>query len=384
MGTKIQPDGNGLSLLVATRKGGFLLHSDPGRSQWRLQGPIFLGAVVNHMVQDPRNPSSLMMAAHTGHLGPTIYHSHDRGNTWQEAKRPPAFPKASEGETGEAVRFTFWLSPGHAAEPGVWYAGTSPAALFCSQDDGDTWEGVRGFNQNPMRRIWLGPAENEPPGGETLHSVQIDPRDPAHIYFGVSTGGVFESCDRGDTWQPLNQGCVSYFLPEPDSEYGHDPHALRIHPLNPDILYQQNHVGIFRMDRKAGRWAHIGENMPQAVGDIGFVMVLHPRDAQTCWVFPMDGTDIWPRTSPSGKPSVYKTTDGGLNWQRQDSGLPQEHAYFTVKRQAMVSDQRRPVGLYFGTTGGQVWASQDEGQHWVKLVDHLPEILALEAVEFSA
>jgi photosystem II stability/assembly factor-like uncharacterized protein len=374
----MQINGSQATLLIATRKGAFFLNSAPQGAPWPVTGPFFLGAAVNHMVLDPRDGRTLLMAAHPGHLGPTIYRSTDNGQNWTEASAPPAFPKKDGGET---VRFTFWLAPGHASQPGVWYAGTCPPALFRSNDGGDTWEGVSGFNDHPMRTAWAGIGDEfEIPGGNILHSIQIDPRDPRHMYFGISGGGVFETTDQGQTWQPLNQGIVSYFLPDPEAEYGHDPHALRIHPLEPDLLMMQTHVGIYRMERHKGCWERVGMSMPAEVGDIGFPIVLHPRDPNTAWVFPMDGTDIWPRTSPGGKPAVYRTQDRGGSWARLDAGFPREHGYFTVKRQAMTCDTADPLSLYLGTTGGQIWGSHDEGQSWALLADGLPEILAVEAV----
>ena len=375
----MEMNGSQARLLIATRKGAFFLNSAPQGLPWSVTGPFLLGAAVNHMVLDPRDGKTLLMAAHPGHLGPTIYHSTDNGQTWTEASAPPAFSKKDEG--GETVRFTFWLSPGHASQPGVWYAGTCPPALFRSNDGGVTWEGVSGFNDHPMRKAWAGIGDEfEIPGGNILHSIQIDPRDPRHMYFGISAGGVFETTDQGETWQPLNKGIVSYFLPEPEAEFGHDPHALRIHPQEPDLLMMQTHVGIYRMEREEACWERVGVTMPEDVGDIGFPIVLHPRDPNTAWVFPMDGTDIWPRTSPNGKPAVYCTRDRGGSWTRLDAGFPREHGYFTVKRQSMTCDGGDPLSLYLGTTGGQVWGSRDEGQSWKLLADGLPEILAVEAV----
>jgi hypothetical protein len=162
-------------------------------------------------------------------------------------------------------------------------------------------------------------------------------------------------------------------------EFGHDPHCLRVHPLRPDRLYQQNHCGIYRLDRDSASpnsWVRIGDNMPAEVGDIGFPIELHPRDPDTAWVFPMDGSDVWPRTSPDGKPSVFRTTDAGNSWERQDTGLP-ANAWFTVKRQAMSTDDQDPVGVFFGTTSGEVWASFNEGNTWECLAAHLPEIYSL-------
>lgn len=367
-----------VTLLIATRKGGFLLRSDAARANWRVSPPIFLGHIANHIVCDPRDRKTILMAARTGHLGPTVFRSTDAGATWNEAERPPAFEKTAGGK-GLAVDHVFWLTPGHASQPEVWYAGTSPPGLFRSEDGGRTWSGVRGFNENPMRGAWVGDEQAAPPDGATLHSINIDPRDARHLLIGISTGGVFETSDAGENWQPLNRGCEAYFLPDPNAEYGHDPHCLRQHPLEPDTIYQQNHCGIYRMHRPDGRWTRIGAGMPAAVGDIGFPLVLHPRDPATLWVFPMDGTTVWPRVSPEGKPAAFVSRDRGKSWTRQSDGLPPSDAWFTVKRQAMCSDRGDPLGLYFGTTGGEVWGSRDEGANWHCLVRHLPEIYAVEA-----
>ncbi|HWQ52637.1 MAG TPA: hypothetical protein VN442_03060 [Bryobacteraceae bacterium] len=371
------------TLLIGTRKGAFQLQADAARETWAIHGPAMLGNIINHVVQDPRDRRTVLMAAKTGHLGPTVFRSSDCGRTWKEAARPPAFPKASDGETAEVVDHVFSLAPGHASEPGVWYAGTSPQALFRSEDGGDTWESLAGFNNHPQRRAWIGDPADAPPDGARLHSILIDPRDPAHMYIGMSLGGVFESTTTGADWMPLNRGCAADYIPTPEPEYGHDPHCVRLHPRQPDRLYQQNHCGIYRMDRADGKWVRIGDNMPREVGDIGFPMVVHPRDPETAWVFPMDGTTVWPRTSPDGKPAVYATRDGGSSWRRQDRGLPPEQGWFTVFRQAMTADSADPAGLYFGTTGGDVWASRDEGENWTCAARYLPRILSIEVAEFD-
>jgi photosystem II stability/assembly factor-like uncharacterized protein len=215
------------------------------------------------------------------------------------------------------------------------------------------------------------------PDGSVLHSVLVDPRDSRHMYIGLSGGGVFESFDGGDDWRPLNRGCEIGFVPDQEVETGHDPHCVRMHPQLPDRLYQQNHCGIYRLDRPDERWVRIGDNMPRDVGDIGFPIELHPRDPDTAWVFPMDGTDVWPRTSPDGRPAVFVTRDAGASWHRLDRGLP-PRAWFTVKRQAMCVDRNEPAGVYFGTTSGEIWASADEGEHWTCIAAHLPEIYSLE------
>ncbi len=364
------------TLLVGTRKGAWMLSGDAAREQWVASEPIFLGHIVQHLVADPRGSGTIVMAAKTGHLGPTVFRSTDQGGTWTEASRPPAF---NAGDAyGRAVRTVFWVTPGHASVPGVWYAGASPQGLFRSTDDGDTWAPVAGWNDHPQWNTWAEwPDVEGTPDGSVLHSVIVDPRDAAHMYIGLSGGGVFESVDAGADWRPLNAGCAADFLPEPEYPTGHDPHCVRMHPAMPDRLYQQNHCGIYRLDRPAERWVRIGDNMPREVGDIGFPIELHPRDPDTAWVFPMDGTDVWPRTSPDGRPAVYVTRDAGESWSRLAAGLP-ERAWFTVKRQAMCVDRSEPVGVYFGTTSGEIWASRDGGEHWTCIVAHLPEIYSLE------
>lgn len=366
-------------LLVATRKGAFVLRADAGRTRFRLEGPHFLGHIVHHARLDPRDRRTILAAARTGHLGPTVFRSTDFGRTWQEAARPPQFPKAAEGATARAVDHVFWLTPGHASEPGVWYAGTSPQGLFRSEDGGRTWDGVAGFNEHPMYAKWTGSGQDGTPDGPTLHSVLIDPRDRRRMYIGMSGGGVFVSADRGAGWRPLNRGARADFFPDPLPEYGQDPHTVALHPERPDRLYQQSHCGIYRMDLPEERWIRIGERMPKDVGDIGFPLVLHPRDPDTAWVIPMDGSTVWPRVSPGGKPAVYATRDAGASWRRLDRGLPRAQAWLTVKRQAFAADALDPVGLYFGTTSGALWASRDEGARWACIAQHLPEVYAVEA-----
>ena len=371
-------------LLVGTRKGFFRLFADARRERWELDGPHFLGHQVHHAVLDPRDGRTLLLAARTGHLGPTVFRSTDLGATWSEAKQPPAFRSAREDERGSVVDHVFWLAPGHAREPGVWYAGSSPPGLFRSEDGGVRWAPVAGFNDHPSYAAWhFEEDQGGTPDGSILHSILVDPRDPTHLYVALSSGGggVLESVDGGADWKPLNAGCRADFLPDPYPEIGQDPHCVQLHPLAPDVLWQQNHCGIYRMERGAGRWERVGEAMPRDVGDIGFPIGLHPRDPATAWVFPMDGSDVWPRTSPGGKPAVYVTRDSGKSWRRLDRGLPRERAWLTVKRQALAVDAGDPVGLSFGTTNGELWASADEGEAWSCIARHLPHVFAVEVAE---
>jgi photosystem II stability/assembly factor-like uncharacterized protein len=369
-------------VLVGTRKGAWIFHGDAARRTWRTDGPHFLGNIVQHVVLDPRDGKTLLASAKTGHLGPTVFRSTDLGKTWKEAQQPPAFAKKDDG-SGRSVDHTFWLTPGHPNEPGTWYAGTSPQGLFRSDDGGVTWRPASPINDDPTYIKWMGTVQDGTPDGPKMHSIIVDPRDPKHLYFGMSGGGVHESTDGGKTFRTLIDGLeVVAGFPKDDPAV-HDPHCIRIAPSNPDRLYQQNHCGIYRIDRPSTTWTRIGKSMPKKVGDIGFTMVVHPRNDDVAWVLPMDGQTVWPRTSPDGKPSVYVTRNGGRSWQRQDNGMPEGQAWWTVKRQAMCADKRDPVGLYFGTTSGELWMSRDEGVRWTCIARHLPEIYAVETAELA-
>ncbi|MDE2184026.1 MAG: glycosyl hydrolase [Alphaproteobacteria bacterium] len=368
-------------LLVATRKGAWIFRSDKGRRTWKSEGPHFLGQIVHHLVRDRRS-GTLLAAASTGHLGPTMFRSTDLGRSWKEVKRPPAFAKTADGK-GRTVKHTFWLTPAHANQPKVWYAGTSPQGLFRSDDDGLTWEPFSVINDDPQYRAWMGTEQDGTPDGPKLHSVIVDPRDPRHLYFGMSGGGVHETTDGGTTWTPLIEGMEVVEGFSAANVAFHDPHCVRLSPSNPDRLYQQNHCGIYRLDRPSKTWVRIGRAMPKRVGDVGFPMVVHPRDDNRVWVFPMDGQTVWPRTSVEGKPCVYTTHNAGKTWQRRDAGFPEEQAWWTVKRQAMTADAGDPVGLYLGTTSGEVWMSRDEGERWSCMARHLPEIYAVETASLD-
>jgi photosystem II stability/assembly factor-like uncharacterized protein len=352
-------------LWIGTRKGAFKLSSDD-RKTWRIEGPWFLGNIVYHVVRSASG--TLLMSTAAGHLGPSLRRSTDDGATWTEVLHPPKF---AEGEARKrAVDHLFWLTPVAVKGGGFWYAGTSPKALFFSRDDGLSWSPLDGFNNHPSYDEWTGGAQDQTPDGAKLHSINVDPRDPKRILIGLSGGGVFVTDDGGTAWRPMNDGC--------HNEYGHDPHCVVQHPANPDRFWMQSHYGIYRMDRAEGEtWKRVGDNMPREVGDIGFPIAVHPRDADRAYVFPMDGTDVWPRTSPGGKPAVYGTHDAGATWRRLDRGMPTEQAWWTVKRQALCTDDHDPLGIYVGTTSGEVWASANEGEDFACIARHLPHIYSV-------
>jgi hypothetical protein len=373
-----------LVILVATRKGAWLFHGDSKRKAWVADGPHFLGHNISHVALDPRDSRTLLAAAKTGHLGPTVFRSTDLGRTWKEARQPPAFAKPDAGgPPARSVDHTFWLTPGHADERDTWYAGTSPQGLFRSEDGGISWKPLPAVNDNPQFREWMGSAQDGTPDGPKLHSVIVDPRDPSHLYFAMSGGGVHESRDAGQSWQTLIEGLEVVEGFDAATVTFHDPHCVRLCPSHPDRLYQQNHCGIYRLDRPANTWQRIGRKMPKRVGDIGFPMVVHPHDADTAWVFPMDGTTVWPRTSPDGRPAAYITRNAGRTWQRLDEGLPETQAWWTVKRQAMTVDAQAAPALYLGTTSGELWIGRDEGARWSNIARHLPEIYAVEVAAFG-
>jgi hypothetical protein len=385
--------------IVGTRKGAWAFR--PDGKQTTLKEPWFFGAQVHHVVQDPRGGGTILAAARTGHLGPTVYRTDDGGRTWKEAERPPRF-RAKEEYTnsgldaedarrqGLTLDHVFFLAPGHATQPGVWFAGSSPIGLFKSEDDGMTWEGVAGFNDNPALAKWCYNFAPGTPDGPKCHSVQVDPFKPNRLMVGLSGGGLFLSEDLGSSFQPINAGVAMDFAPPKEDgseyEYGHDPHDAVIHPANPQRWYHQNHCGIYRLDwqheKKEQRWKRVGKNMPEEVGDIGFPMTCHPKDDKTIWVVPMDGGTIWPRTSVEGKPAVFRSRDAGESWQRLDRGLP-SRAWHTVLRQAMAHNGGAALELAFGTTSGEVWGSSDEGDTWHNLVAGLPKIMSVTAARLD-
>ena len=386
-----------LVILVATRKGAWLFHGDAKRKRWKTDGPHFLGHNISHMQLDPRDGRTLLAAAKTGHLGPTIFRSTDLGRSWKEARQPPAFAQPANGLPPRAVDHTFWLTPGHASERDTWYAGTSPQGLFRSEDGGVSWAPLPAVNDSARFREWMGTVQDGTPDGPKLHSIVVDPRDAQHLYFAMSGGGVHESRDGGRSWHTLIKGMEVVEGMDATTVTFHDPHCVRLCPSNPDRLYQQNHCGIYRIDRierpgspaanasndpvngvSSDTWQRIGRKMPKRVGDIGFPMVVHPRDADTAWVFPMDGTSVWPRTSPDGRPAAYVTRNAGRTWQRLDEGLPKTQAWWTCKRQAMTADAQATPALYLGTTSGELWLGHEEGAHWSNIARHLPEIYAVE------
>jgi len=362
-------------LLVSTDKGAFIYFSDAERRHWDVSGPHFMGSTVHHIMLDPRDDKTLLASIQSRTKKAAIYKSIDFGKNWTKAKTNPEF---NTNKLKRTVNHTFCLSPGNDNEKGVWYAGTSPQGLFRSENNGNTWESVEGFNDNINWSKWTAKSPEGYPKTSKLHSILVNALDKKHLCIGMSYGGVFESKDRGKSWEPLNKGVPIGYIKKNNLHYGHDPHSVIQHPYNPERLYQQNHCGIYRIDLPEKKWERIGDNMPADIGDVGFPIALHPDDPNTLWVFPIDGTDAWSKVCPDGQPAIYCSKDSGNSWFRQDIGLPIRNAWFTVLRKSLNTDSMNQTGVYFGTTSGSLWMSDNEGNSWRQIAVHLPKILAIE------
>jgi photosystem II stability/assembly factor-like uncharacterized protein len=351
-------------LLIGTGRGLFRSVSSRKRLEWSLEGPYIEGYEVYHAVLDPRDGRTAYAAARHTVWGTHIYRSEDGGASWQALPARPSFP----ADTGLEVRAIWHLAPGVADRPGRLYAGVEPAALFVSDDRGESWRWIRSLHEHPTREAWQ-PAR----GGLALHSVQQDPRRPGRLAVALSAGGCYRSDDGGDTWSAVNRGVRTDFLPDPYPEAGHCVHSLRLHPALPDRFYQQNHCGTYRSDDAGESWVEISEGLPS---DFGYVVELDPADPDRCWVIPEESSHM--RCVCGGRLRVYETRDGGRSWAERTQGLPQEHAYVSVLREAMATDGLQPCGVYFGTSTGHLYASRD-GIGWQRLAEHLPKVLSVEA-----
>jgi photosystem II stability/assembly factor-like uncharacterized protein len=350
-----------VTLYVGTRRGLFTATSDDRRS-WRIRGPELEGREVYYAFRDPR--TGVVWAA-TDHRvwGPHVHRSDDGGRSWtvlEAAPRPP---------DGSPLRAIWFLAPGPSAEPDTLWAGIEPAGLFVTRDAGGRWEGVAALNEHATRDRWQ-PAG----GGLALGGIQHDPREPRRIYCSVSAGGVYRSDDGGASWTAANRGVRCDFQPRVHPEAGQCVHKLRVHPARPDRLYQQNHCGVYRSDDRGETWTEITDGLPS---DFGYALALDPADPDTAFVIPEESSHM--RATVDGRLRVYRTGDGGASWTALTDGLPQEHAYVSVLRDAMDHDDLDPVGLYFGTSTGHLFASRDRGERWSLVAGFLPKILAVTA-----
>lgn len=355
-------------LLVGTTKGLFLFRAGEGRDHWeRVGGPHIPGKEIYSTALDQRGATPRILAGATSaHWGPAVSWSDDLGASWHEPDdQNIAFPEGLDA----AVARVWQLQPGSASQPGLVWAGVEPAALFRSDDGGETYELVQGLWDHPHRPNW------QPGGGGLcLHTVVPHPSDPERMHIAISAAGVYRTQDGGATWEARNQGIAAGFLPDPSVEFGQCVHKVVRDPVVPETLYLQHHGGLYRSDDDGDSWREIpaGNGM-----DFGFPIVAHPRQQGTAYILPLD-SDMF-RATYEGRCRVFRTRDGGESWEALEKGLPQQDAFLCVLRDAFTTDGADPAGLYFGTRTGEVYGSADEGESWGLIAEHLPPVLCVRA-----
>lgn len=351
-----------MRLLLGTKRGLFLADSDDRRS-WRLRGPLLEGREVYHAFIDPRDGRTAWAATDHKVWGAHVHRSEDAGETWEVLEAAPQY------DDTRGLAAVWALAPGHASEPDTFYAGIEPAGLFRSDDRGASWRSVASLNEHPTNATWQ-PAG----GGLALHSISVDPRDADSIVCALSAGGVYRTGDGGATWSPANAGVRADFLPTPYPDAGHCVHKLLRHPADPDRVYQQNHCGTYRSDDGGATWTEITAGLPS---DFGYALALDPHERDAAFVIPETSSHL--RTVVDGKLRVFRTDDAGASWRPLTDGLPQEHAWVTVLREALTCDALDPCGVYFGTSSGHLFASADRGATWTLAAGFLPRILSVTA-----
>jgi photosystem II stability/assembly factor-like uncharacterized protein len=362
-------------LLVGTRKGAFILTSDGKREQWDISGPHFAGWEMYHLKGSPSHPDRLYASQTSGWFGQVIQRSDDGGKSWAPVGnefRYDGVPGTHKWYDGTQHPWEFkrvWHLEPSPADPDTVFAGVEDAALFKSTDAGLTWNelpGLRGVKSD----LWQPGA-----GGMGLHTIVLDPAEPRRIFVAISAAGVFRTDDAGVTWKPANRGLKSPFeLPDPDAEVGHCVHRIDMHPSRPEVLYMQKHWDVMRSDNGGDSWEEVSGDLPS---DFGFPIQVHASEPETIYVVPIKSdSEHFP---PEGKLRVYRSRTGGNEWEPLTAGLPQKDCYVNVLRDAMSADKLDPCGIYFGTTGGQVYASADNGDSWTALVRDLPAVLSVEA-----
>ena len=348
-------------LLVGTAKGAFIAESDGARRDWSLRGPLCEGWPVHDLGVDPAG-RTIYAAAGSPWYGPAIWRSDDLGETWTHSSAGLTY-----GDSGPAIPTVWNVTAAHGAV----YAGVEPAGLFRSDDGGATWTHVSGLTEHPSRPAWQ-PGN----GGLILHTIVPHASDPRRMWVGISSVGTFETRDGGATWEHRNRGVRAGFHPDPNPVFGQCVHKLLAAAGEPETLYQQNHCGVYRSDDGGLAWTEITAGLPS---EFGFPMVGHPRAASTAWVIPLNGADRG-RYMPDAAAAVWRTRDRGASWERLARGLPQEHAYIGVLREAMAVDRLDPVGVAFGTGRGELWTSADEGASWQQAAAWLPPVWSVEAL----
>jgi len=384
--------------LVGTRKGAFVLTSDGKREQWEINGPHFAGWEIYHVKGSPVDPNRIYASQTSAWFGQIIQRSDDGGKTWIQPGTPPGEPATTPDgmPKGDSNKFAYDTSPEtgkplttHQWYDGtqhpwefkrVWhlepsltdansvYAGVEDAALFRSNDAGETWQELSG-----LRGHGTGPKWQPGAGGMCLHSILLDPKNPQRIFIAISAAGAFRTDNGGQTWRPINQGLHSEFMPDPNAEIGHCVHHIAMHPSRPNTLFMQKHWDIMRSDDAGDSWREVSGNLPS---DFGFPIDIHAHEPETIYVVPIKSDSL--HYPPDGKLRVYRSRSGGNEWEELTKGLPQQDCYVNVLRDAMAVDSLDSCGIYFGTTGGQVYGSADAGNNWSAIVRDLPAVLSVE------
>ena len=353
-----------LLLLVGTTKGAFIFRSNAQRKRWEIGGPYFHGHNVYALVYDDRADRHRIWASTQSYWGTMLRSSDDFGKSWTNPEQAPVrFPP----DAGVSLKNIWQIALGRVEEPNALYCGVEPAALFKTEDGGETWSLVRGLFDHPHRPRWA-PGN----GGLALHTIVPDPIDPKRLYVGISAGGVYRTADGGVTWTAQNRGIRTTFQPDQHPEFGQCVHKMALHPAHPERIFLQNHWGVYRSDDFAESWTDIGNGLPS---DFGFPVVMHPAKPDYVYVLPVE-SDLF-RCSCDGRLRVYRTRNAGASWEPLVRGLPQKRAYETVLRDAMTADSLDPAGIYFGTRSGQLFGSSDEGRTWKKIHEGLPAVVCV-------
>jgi len=370
---------SGVRVLAGTRKGAFVLTSDGKREKWDVQGPFFSGWEIYHVKGSPANPDRIYASQSSGWSGQVIQRSDDGGVTWDPVgnefsyEGTPGTHQSFDGTQHPWKFLRVWHLEPSLHDPDTVYAGVEDAALFKSVDAGKSWHELPGLRTHRTGSEW-GPGA----GGMCLHTIILDPVKPDRIFTAISAAGAFRSDDAGETWQPINQGLLQEGIPDPDAEVGHCVHRIAMHPSRPDVLYMQKHWDVMRSDNAGEYWNEISGDLPT---DFGFPIDVHAHEPDTVYVVPI--TSDAEHFPPEGKLRVYRSRTGGGDWEPLTKGLPQENCYVNVYRDAMAVDSLDDCGIYFGTTGGQVYGSSDAGDSWAPIVRDLPAVLSVEVQTLS-
>ena len=370
---------SGVRVLVGTRKGAFVLTSDAKREQWKVDGPHFGGWEIYHLKGSPVDPDRLYASQSNGWFGQIIQRSNDGGKTWEPVGNQFVYdgvPGTHLWYDGTPHPWEFkrvWHLEPSLTDPDIVYAGVEDAALFRSTDGGLTWQELAGLRGHDSGQHWQPGA-----GGMCLHTIILDANTKGRIFTAISAAGAFRSDNDGKTWRPINRGLRSEQIPDPTAEVGHCVHRIAMHPKRPSVLFMQKHWDVMRSDDAGESWREVSGNLPS---DFGFPIDIHAHEPDTVYVIPIKSDSE--HYTPDGKLRVYRSRTGGNEWEALSKGLPQSNCYVNVLRDAMAVDSLESCGVYFGTTGGQVYASTDAGDKWAPIVRDLPAVLSVEVQTFS-